>query len=257
MDKTESQFNLKVKHEDSFNSALEKVNSKIEELFNLKELKEDLILYEFIYKKDSGSIIVITKYDSSVKDETLEKIKICHNSRFIVKTKTGCLSERVIDKQIGANFEPVMLHVLYGEDDKYIRTFNNQLYTDFKNFLKEYFKINSDISLVLKNNNKTIDLDKNSFDKKNNTYLSLKQLRLNDNNIIFIKKSELNQNKNSEQSKAAEELDEKINCIIKLEDDEDNHEVVTIKINKTFVELINKIKKKLNIEDNVNIRIRK
>jgi hypothetical protein len=148
------------------------------------------------------------------------------------------------------------LHILFQSIDKHIKTFNNVKVDEFKNFLKEYFKIDYDISLVLKSNNKNINLDKNGFDRKNNTWLTLKQLRLSENNIIFVTKT-VNKVKTEETTSTSvpeNELDEKINCIIRLEDDQEFVEVVKIRQNKTFSQLVEKIKKQLNIEQTFRLR---
>ena len=137
-----------------------------------------------------------------------------------------------------------------------MRFFNNLQLDEFKKNLKDYFKIDYEISLIFKNNNKNINLDKIGFDKKNNCFLNLKQLRLNDKNIIFITKQESDTHK-QEINENNEELDEKINTIVKLEDDDENHEIVKIRLNQTFDDLIKKIKKKLNIDESIIIRLRK
>jgi hypothetical protein len=50
------------------------------------------------------------------------------------------------------------------------------------------------------------------------------------------------------------EPDEKINCIIRLEDDSEFLEVVKVRQNKTFNYLLNKVKKQLNIDQNIRLR---
>jgi hypothetical protein len=130
---------------------------------------------------------------------------------------------------------------------------------ELKEHLQNYFKIEHDIALVLRNNNKNSSLDKHGYDSKNCCYLTLKQMRMNDKNMIFITKpekdgKELNQDLNNNDGG---ELSEKINTIIRIEEDDDNHEIVRIRLNQTFNDLMKKIKRKLQIDESLTIRLRK
>jgi hypothetical protein len=161
----------------------------------------------------------------------------------------------VLDKYIGSQFEPLTLHILLQSIDKHIKVFNNMKLDELKAYLKEYFKIDYDISLVLKSNNKNVNLDKNGYDRKNDTFLTLKQMRLVDSSIIFITKTVVKPKDGVDTSVPIEnELDEKINCIMRLEDDTEFVEVVKIRQNKTFNHLITKVKKQLGIDQNIRLR---
>ena len=70
--------------------------------------------------------------------------------------------------------------------EKKIKTFSIFTLPEFKEFLKNYFKITFEFELTFKSNNKNINLDTIGFDKKNNCYLTLKQLRLEEKSHIFI-----------------------------------------------------------------------
>jgi hypothetical protein len=138
-----------------------------------------------------------------------------------------------------------------------MRFFSNMDIKELKEHLQNYFKIDHDISLVLRNNNKNSNLDKHGYDSKNNCFLTLKQLRLNDKNMIFITKPEKDGKESNQDLNNNGELNEKINTIIRMEEDDDNHEVVRIRLNQTFNDLMKKIKKKLQIDESLTIRLRK
>jgi hypothetical protein len=257
IESTDDCFELTLKYYNEYSVLIENIIQYYKSK-DIQVMSEDIILYEIMYNKPNQSFTILSKYENNNSTENLEKLKICHQSRFIIvlQNQNNCLDTNILDKYIGSQFEPLTLHILFGSIDKHIRAFNNIKLDEFKTFLKEFFKIDYEISLTLKSNNKNINLDKNGYDKKNNTFLTLKQLRLNDHNIIFISKLIVKQKpENADNTEEIEnELDEKINCIIRLEDDQEFVEVVKIRQNKTFTHLISKIKKQLNLEQSIRLR---
>jgi hypothetical protein len=216
------------------------------------QLISDSILYEISYNKHNNTLVVLSKYDKSKIDITLEDLAIKHKGIFIAVRFDSHLKTDIIDKAIGSTFEPINLQVLYQSKDKKIRIYNNIKLDDFKEYLKQLFKIESDISLIVKMNNKNNNLDKHGFDKKSGTFLTLKQLRVNDKDIIFITKQITKSSQNVQNNDDIYE--DKINCIIHIEDDPDFLEIVKIRQNKTFEHLVVKIKKSLNIECEIRLR---
>jgi hypothetical protein len=217
------------------------------------QLKPNSILYELSYNKLNNSIVVLSKYVQSNLDISLEDIGIKHKGLFIAIPFDSELKIDIIDKAIGNTFEPINLQILYQSEDKKIRVYNNMKLDEFKEYLKHLFKIENDISLIVKMNNKNNNLDKHGFDKKNGGYLTLKQLRVNDKDVIFVTKPS-SKNTQSVSENNDDIYEDKINCIIHIEDDPDFLEIVKIRQNKTFEHLVAKIKKKLNIECEIRLR---
>jgi hypothetical protein len=223
--------------------------------------KEDILLYEISYRKESNGVVLIQKYSyEKDHDQTLVDLKILHNSRLIIINKSSTsLDLDILDKQVGNNFEPVSLHIIHGSIDKMIRVFSNMNVNELKEFIKEKFNLShlGDFDINLKSQTKNVNLAKTGWDRKNECWLTLKQLRIVDKNIIFITKSSAESNKKNDQAHDSSEPNEKITTIIKFEDDEENVHIVKIYLNQTFEELVNKIKKKLNLPEDSTIRLRK
>ncbi len=79
---SEHQLNLKLK----FYHKLKNLMNEIKRHYNLQEI-DDIILYEIVHTKNSNNIFVLSKFDSSQKESTLENLKICHNSKLICLLK--------------------------------------------------------------------------------------------------------------------------------------------------------------------------
>lgn len=228
-------------------------------------------MYEFSCESKSDNITLIQKYTEMDLDETLEKLKICHNGRFFIarKNDNSNLNCEIIDKYIGADFQPVTINIIFQNKDHKYKTFNNLKLSEFKNNLKKQLNIDYNFDINLKNNNKNIRLDKIAFDKKNNNYLTLKQLKVTDKSILIIIKTKSdtnldnnNINYNNKDDKEAKNIKEtldtvKVSNIVCLEDDRDNPQIITTKLNGTFDYFIRKIVKKFNLPSDLNIRIRK
>jgi hypothetical protein len=88
---TDDCFDLTLKYYNSFSVLQEQIVSYYEGK-GIKVTPDDVILYEIMYNKANQGFMVLNRYDGSGKDETLEKLKICHQGRFIVVLKnTGIL----------------------------------------------------------------------------------------------------------------------------------------------------------------------
>jgi hypothetical protein len=234
-----------------FNDVKLKYYNKFQILYD--RLKPDSILYEISNNKLNNSLVVLSKYDKTKNDMTLEYLGIKHKGLFVAISKSSSLDTNIIDKAIGHSYEPICLQILYQSEDKKIRVYNNMRIDEFKEYLRKLFEIEIDISLVVKMNNKNNNLDKHGFDKKNETFLTLKQLRVIDKDVIFITKhiTKVSQNPSENNDDLYED---KINCIIRVEDDSDFLKIVKIRQNKTFEQLVTKIKKKLNLECEIRLR---
>lgn len=131
----------------------------------------------------------------------------------------------MIDTHIGQDFESVEINIVYNGIEKKVKSFSKTSLIEFKEFLRVYFKINYKFDLTFQANNKTINIEQIGFDnKKNNGPLNLKQLRLGEKSHIFITvMSQLNNKKIAKGTVINEkaDLEEKKNCIVKLEDSED------------------------------------
>jgi hypothetical protein len=273
LEKTKDQFDLKLKFYNTYENLLTEIINKNKD-FEIKNI-DDLILFEIIYKKDTSynnsntpnnKVIILQKYDSTMKSETLENLKICHKGRFILVNKNQPHSENnlladLIDSQIGINYEPINLKIFYGTQEKQIRVFSNLDIPSFKDKIKQFLLIPQSIDIVLNfksgsgtssnliSNQKNINLEKVGFDRKNQCWLNLKQLKVTDNSLIFIAKSAEGgfcKNNNTDCTTNLE-FEEKINCLVKIEDEEEIT-VVRARLNTTFEQLIAKIKKKLNLK---------
>jgi len=263
LEKTNSEhkkLNLKLK----FYYKLEYLLNEIKKHYDLLEI-EDVILYEIVLNHNSNNIFVLSKLDSSQKESTLEDLKICHNSKFIcvLKSRTsdysGVESEscrfssiekennltQIIDSQIG--LEPISVHIICGAFDKTVRIFAHSTLEEFKKFLKAYFNLNYEISLVYKNNNKILNLDDIAFNKKTETWNSMKNL-LHNKNILFVTKCiNIESSSNSyDENILDNQIEEEISCIVRIEDNKEI-QVINIRLNKTFAELLEKIKNELNL----------
>lgn len=188
-----------------------------------------------------------------MKDISLEQLKIVHNSQFIVVSKMSesgnidtCNDNLIhqdidldkLDKQLGHEFEPVSLKILFGEHDRNIRVFANLKFDEFKSYLANLFNINSDFNIIFKNNNKNTSLDKIAFDRKNNIFLTLKQLKVGEKNILFIQRVSSSENNANAENNAnntnennnlltTDELKEKITLLVKIEEDDENIQVIS------------------------------
>jgi hypothetical protein len=222
-----------------------KFSQIIEDLADKKKTSsENLIFYEFFYKKESQAITLVSKLTSANREEDLEQLKICHNSWFILVDKS-LVDTEVLNNLVGINKEPLRIHLIYGSEDRHIRTFSSTTIQEAKELFKTYFNIKDEVSIVFKNNTKNVILDKVGYDKKNECWLNLKQMRVHDKSVIFLTKS-------LEDSKEKVEREEEINCIVKVEDEE-NFTIVKARLNMTFANLLRKIREELNLCENLNV----
>lgn len=234
------------------------------------------MLYEFSSDSKNENLTIIQKYSEKDLNESLEKLKICHNGRFILlnktkkqEDKTFTLNPEILDKFIGAEFQPVSINIIFQNKDYKFRTYTNLILNEFKKHLQKYFNFDYNVDITLKSINKNINLDNIAFDKKNNLQLTLKQLKVNDKSILIISKfkSETdqgldnlrepnsNQNKNNNNDDDKESV--KVSNIVCLEDDRDNPQIIRTKLNQTFDNFLKKIAKKFNLTPELNLRLRK
>ncbi len=231
------------------------------------------MLYEFSFDSKCDNITLIQKYTEKDLYESLEKLKICHNGRFFLLNKTEksedvfTLNPIMLDKYIGAEFQPVSINIIFQNKDCKYRTYSNLSLNDFKKNIQKYFNFDYNIEINLKINNKNVSLDNIAFDKKNNFYLTLKQLKVNDKSILIISKSK-NENVQSQDISKQSKLNEdnnkncesevvKVSNIVCLEDDRENPQIIRTKLNKSFDYFLKKISKKFNLTSELNIRLRK
>jgi hypothetical protein len=83
---TDNCFEVTLKYYNTFATLIE----QIIQYYNSKESKvtpHSIILYEIMYHKTSQSFTIINKYDNESKNIILEKLKICHQGRFVVVIK--------------------------------------------------------------------------------------------------------------------------------------------------------------------------
>lgn len=247
-------FTIKMKFLEKFSKIYEKININLKLKLNESENEsEGYNLYEFSYK--NNNIILLNKFSlSEFKDFSLEDLKVAHNSNFIlIKENSENLKSIVIDSILGIEYEPVTVRVINGNEDKIVRCFGKVIYLDFKAIVKANFTISADeFSLFYKNGNNNVFLDKIAFDSKNKVFLNAKQMRLGekDKAILFVSKATANKTAKIDQYDVAE----KVTVLIRTEDNEENVTVAKIALNKTFNDLILKIKKKLNINGEIRVR---
>jgi len=230
------------------------------------------LIYEFSCDINNSNLTLIQKYNVKDLDESLERLKICHNGRFLIFNKTNNKNERdfefnpeILDKYIGAEYQPISINIVFQNKDYKYRTFSNLTLSQFKNELKNHFNFDYEVEINLKINSKSNYLDKIAFDKKNNTYLTLKQLKVYDKSILIISKSKnensnmknSNDNQSNENISRKEENTLKVSNIVCLEDDKENPQIIRTKLNKTFEYFIKKIIKKFGLTFDFNIRLRK
>lgn len=258
-----------------------KIHNKIlgEPQFPENQFYSGFSLYEFSYDAKSNNLTLIQKYSQKDLANSLSELKICHNGRFVMLMEKvflnvqNNLKTEILDRAIGAEFQPLEISLILLNKDYKFRTFSNLTLNELKESIKKYFNIDYNIDIGLKNNNKNIVLENISHDKKNNIFLNLKQLKINNKSILIVSKSKLENGLTSELNgtdmtelvngnSVVQEISNKsesvkVSNIVCLEDDRDNPQIVRIKLNQSFEDLIKKIIKKFSIgQDNI-IRLRK
>jgi hypothetical protein len=84
---SDDNYDMTLKYYNNFSTILENLVKYFDEK-GIKANPENIILYEIMYNKAASSnLVILNKFDSNSKDETLEKLKICHQGRFIVILK--------------------------------------------------------------------------------------------------------------------------------------------------------------------------
>jgi len=124
----------------------------------------------------------------------LETLKFVHEGSYLIINKTkpeivflNLIKDiNIIDKQIGIDFEPIEINMIYQGGEHKIKTFTKTSLTEFKEFLSSYFDIKYQFYLYFLSNNKSINIDQIALDKKNKNVLSVGQLRLSEKPHIFI-----------------------------------------------------------------------
>jgi hypothetical protein len=264
-------------------------------LENINE--NNFLIYEFFCDKKTNYITLIQKYTQKDLDQTLKELKICHNSCLLIikkeyinkkenKENKSKLDTDIMDKYIGLDFQPISLTIILNNKDHQYKVYNNINLSELKNRLQKHFNISYNISIKLKNEHKSINLDEIEFDRKNKIPLNLKQMKVINESIIVISRNEkenpinLNQENNDNTNNNNNKYDEtnnnnnkdkeklnpnnnsdslkiKVSNIVCLEDDRNDVRIINYNIKKTFENFIKKVIKKFSLTDDIIIRLRK
>lgn len=215
-------------------------------------------------------------------DQTLKELKICHNNYLLIiknsalnvekifKENEPKLNTNIMDKYIGLDFQPISLTIILNNKDHKYKTYNNINLSELKNGLQKQFNFSYNISIKLKNEHKSINLDDIEFDRKNKIPLNLKQMKVTNDSILVISR---NQEINNNDNESKENLDLnsisisnvdnnppnkiKVSNIVCLEDDRNDVRIISFNLKKSFEDFIKKIKKIFSLEEEIIIRLRK
>ena len=233
----------KYKFTDTISSLFEKENA----------LNKICYLFHILNKSEMKYVIIDNQIinEENIKEVTLKDLGFFHYCNIIFVEKNSEIFDLNVIK-IGKEYEPVMLKFFYNGNIYEIKTFGCYTIKELKNILKEKIKLKKDeYEISFTSGNKKIFLNDNVILKKNsNEEKNIKELNLENKNILYITtKEESNNNKEKDISKNEINANVKniISCIVKFEDDESTVELIEISLDKTFKDLYKVIYDKFNI----------
>ena len=236
----------KYKFTDNISFFFEKENAfdKICFLFHLQN-KEN-IKYVIIDKK-------ITIEEN--KNMTLKDLEFYHYCNVIFVEKNNEIFDLNFIK-IGKEYEPCLLKFFYDGNIFEIKTFGCYYIDELKNIIEKKIGMKKDdFDIYFKSGNKKIFLTDNTIIKKNSKEeKNLKDLNLENKNILYISPRDVTKN-TSEQNPQSENNnisninnpENIIDCIVKFEDDESTVQIIKINLEKTFLDLYQKIFEQFDI----------
>ena len=233
----------KYKFTDTISSLFEKENA----------LNKICYLFHILNKSDKKYVIIDNQIinEENIKEVTLKDLGFFHYCNLIFVEKNSEIFDLNVIK-IGKEFEPVMLKFFHNGNIYEIKTFGCYTIKELRNILEEKIKLKKDeYEISFTNGNKKIFLnDKVILKKNSNEEKNIKELNLENKNILYITtKEESNNNKEKDISKNEINANVKniISCIVKFEDDESTVELIEISLDKTFKDLYKVIYDKFNI----------
>ena len=232
-----------------------KFTDKLCYLFD-KENANDKICYLFhIMEKHENKYIIIDKqiiYEED-KEKTLKDLGFYHYCNIILAEKNSSIFDLNVIK-IGKEYEPVLLKFFYNGNIFELKTFGCFNINQLKDILEKKLGIKKDeYEISFMSGNKKIILNDDIILKKNsNEEKNIKELNLENKNIIYItskeeKENEINSDKNNNNDININNIGNIISCIVKFEDDESTVELIKISLDKTFKDLYEVIYNKFNI----------
>ena len=227
--------------------------------FFKKENATDKICYLFhIINKEKNKYVIIDKklnFEEN-KNMTLKELEFYHYCNVILVEKNSDIFDLNYIK-IGKEYEPCLLKFFYDGNIFDIKTFGCHYIDHLKNILESKIGLKKDdFDIYFMSGNKKIYLKENILFKKNsNEEKNLKDLNLENKNILYISPKE--ETKNSEEKDIQSEKNNNnsntnnpenmIDCIVKFEDDESTVQIVKINLEKTFLDLYKTIFEQFDI----------
>ena len=232
----------KYKFSDTISSLFEKENA----------LNKICYLFHILNKSEMKYVIIDNQItnEENIKEMTLRDLGFYHYCNVVFVEKNSEIFDLNVIK-IGKEYEPVILKFFYNGNIFEIKTFGCYTIKELKNILEEKIKLKKDeYEISFTSGNKKIFLNDNVILKKNsNEEKNIKELNLENKNILYITSKE--ENNNNENNIANNEINNNIenvvSCIVKFEDDESTVELVKISLDKTFKDLYKLIYEKFNI----------
>ena len=222
--------------------------------FFKKENATDKICYLFhIINKEKNKYVIIDKklnFEEN-KNMTLKELEFYHYCNVILVEKNSDIFDLNYIK-IGKEYEPCLLKFFYDGNIFDIKTFGCHYIDHLKNILESKIGLKKDdFDIYFMSGNKKIYLKENILFKKNsNEEKNLKDLNLENKNILYISPKE--ETKNSEEKNIVNNNninnpENMIDCIVKFEDDESTVQIVKINLEKTFLDLYKTIFEQFDI----------
>ena len=234
-----------------------KFTDEISSLFE-KENATDKICFLFhIINKEKNKYVIIDKKITNDKNKnmTLKDLEFYHYCNVILVEKNSEVFDLKYIK-IGKEYEPCLLKFFYDGNIFEIKTFGCHYLEHLKTILENKIGLKKDdFDIYFLSGNKKIFLKDNILFKKNTKEeKNLKDLNLENKNILYISPKEEGKNseeKNSQSEKNninnANNPENMIDCIVKYEDDESTVQIVKINLEKTFLDLYQTIYEQFDI----------
>ena len=223
-----------------------------------KENAIDKICFLFhVQNKENIKYVIIDKKITieENKNMTLKDLEFYHYCNVIFVEKNNEIFDLNFIK-IGKEYEPCLLKFFYDGIIFEIKTFGCYYIDELKNIIEKKIGMKKDdFDIYFKSGNKKIFLTDNTIIKKNSKEeKNLKDLNLENKNILYISPRDVTKN-TSEQNPQSENNnisninnpENIIDCIVKFEDDESTVQIIKINLEKTFLDLYQKIFEQFDI----------
>ena len=230
----------KYKFNDKFSFLLENENA----------INKICYLFHIITQQENKYIIIDKQiYFEQDKEKNLKDLGFYHHCNIILTEKNSPIFDLNIIK-IGKEYEPALLKFFYNGNILELKTFGCYTITQLKDILEKKCEIKKDVyEISFMSGNKKIILNDDIILKKNsNEEKNIKELKLENKNILYITSKEEKEKENEINSdNNMNNIGNIISCIVQFEDDESTVELINISLDKTFKDLYEMIYNKFNI----------